>query len=86
GEPRGGWHVAAVVPGAPRLPANVRAHSVTRSDGTFEFEDIPVEALAILAGEESSPTAFADARELASIEPRPGERNDLGDVLAPDAS
>ncbi len=81
--PLDGWHVAAVVADAPRTLENVRVHGITRSDGTFEFEDVPVEPLAILASPTSSPEALAAARQLATVEPAAGERNEVGDIVAP---
>jgi len=82
GKPRDGWDVALVVAGAPRALDNVRITGQTRSDGTFELYDVAAESLALLAGPDPSPTAFAMAKELTTLTPKPGEVNDLGDVVA----
>ena len=78
GKPRDGWDLALVVAGGAREPNNVRLTARTRSDGTFELYDVPVESLALIAGPDPSPEAFATAPELTTLTPREGELNDLG--------
>ena len=82
GEPLDGWDLGLIVAGSAREVKNVRVSGQTRSDGTFAFADVPVEPLALIAGPDPSPEAFAKAPELTTITPREGELNDLGDLEA----
>ena len=80
GEPVEGWIVVALPPGAERLPENVLAAEQTHTDGTFLLEDVPERPVAILAGPEATPEAFADVPELRVIDVEKDKTNEAGDI------
>lgn len=82
GQPRAGWKVALIVAGGARTPDNVRVVSLTEADGAFELYDMGSGPLALIAGTETTPEAFAAAVVLATVEPEEGERTEIGDVVA----